>query len=62
MDKEIVSRQTLWNWKKGKGLPTLANLKALKEKGVDTEVYAKLAIKAYSDFLTNKKVVYIEEA
>lgn len=59
--KKMPSRQTLWNWRTGKVLPTPSNLEILQKRSIDTEEYAILVIKEYSRFLTTKKLQFIEE-
>ena len=56
---KMVSRQTLWNWKNDRGIPTLDNLEKLEENQVDAEEYALIVIKKYSRFLKNKELSLI---
>jgi len=49
--KAKVSRQTLYDWKKGKIIPTHKKLKELKDSGVEVKGFANIAINRYKELL-----------
>ena len=50
--KSGISRVTLTQWRDGKNTPRLISLEKLKEKDVDTTIFAERAFVEYSKFIS----------